>query len=103
MKKSLLLTLLAVATASVSFAAEEAKECTSLSATVTAEVTASPSDVLAIVNAQIPVGPAMASINNAGDITVAAQAFASVCEPTLSTTPAQRSRASGMPAVDLMG
>jgi hypothetical protein len=60
MKKSLLLTLLAVATASVSFAAEEAKECTSLSATVTAEVTAKPSDVLAIVNAQISANPTCA-------------------------------------------
>ncbi|MFN0128831.1 MAG: hypothetical protein ACKV19_19340 [Verrucomicrobiales bacterium] len=57
MKKSLLLTLLAVATTSVTFAAEDAKECSQLSATVTAEVTAKPSDVLSIVSAQIAANP----------------------------------------------
>lgn len=60
MKKSLLLTLLAVATTSVSFAAEDAKECTPVSATVTAEVTAKPSSVLTIVNDQIAANPTCA-------------------------------------------
>lgn len=60
MKKSLLLTLLAVATVSVSFAAEQAKECTPVSATVTAEVTAKRSDVLTIVSAQIAANPTCA-------------------------------------------
>ena len=35
-----------------------------------------PGATSAVVNAQIPVGPALASIDNGGDITVAAQAFA---------------------------
>ena len=60
MKKSLLLTLLAVATVSVSFAAEEAKECTPVSAVVTAEVAAKPSNVLAIVSEQIAANPSCA-------------------------------------------
>ena len=60
MKKSLLLTLLAVATASVTFAADEAKECSPVSASVTAEVTANPSNVLSIVNEQIAANPTCA-------------------------------------------
>lgn len=60
MKKSLLLTLLAVATTSVTFAADEAKECTPVSATVTAEVTNKPSNVLTIVNEQIAANPTCA-------------------------------------------
>lgn len=60
MKKSLLLTLLAVATASVTFAADEAKDCSPLSASVTAEVTANPSNVLTIVNEQIAANPTCA-------------------------------------------
>lgn len=60
MKKSLLLTLLAVATTSVTFAADEAKECTPVSATVTAEVTNKPSNVLTIVSEQIAANPTCA-------------------------------------------
>jgi hypothetical protein len=60
MKKSLLLTLLTVAATSVTFAADEAKECTPVSATVTAEVTAKPSNVLTIVNEQIAANPTCA-------------------------------------------
>jgi hypothetical protein len=60
MKKSLLLTLLAVAATSVTFAADASKDCSPLSATVTAEVTAKPSDVLSIVSAQIAANPTCA-------------------------------------------
>jgi hypothetical protein len=60
MKKSLLLTLLAVAATSVTFAADAAKDCSPLSATVTAEVSAKPSDVLSIVSAQIAANPTCA-------------------------------------------
>jgi hypothetical protein len=60
MKKSLLLTLLAVAATSVTFAADAAKDCSPLSATVTAEVSAKPSDVLTIVSAQIAANPTCA-------------------------------------------
>lgn len=60
MKKSLLLTLLAAATASVALAADQAKECSPVSASVTAEVTANPSNVLSIVNDQIAANPTCA-------------------------------------------
>jgi len=60
MKKSLLLTLLAVATTSVTFAAGDAKDCSPVSATVTAEVTAKPASVLTIVNDQIAANPGCA-------------------------------------------
>jgi len=60
MKKSLLLTLLAVATTSVTFAADEAKDCSPLSTAVTTEVTANPSDVLAIVSREVAANPGCA-------------------------------------------
>jgi len=60
MKKSLLLTLLAVAATSVTFAADASKECSPLSAMVTAEVSAKPSDVLTIVSEKIAANPTCA-------------------------------------------
>jgi hypothetical protein len=60
MKKSLLLTLLAAATASVALAADEAKECSPVSASVTAQVAANPANVLTIVNDQIAANPTCA-------------------------------------------
>lgn len=60
MKKSLLLTLLAVAATSVTFAADQAKDCSPLSTTVTTEVTASPSNVLTIVSEQVAANPTCA-------------------------------------------
>jgi len=60
MKKSLLVTLLTVATSAMGFAADVVADCGSVGAQVTQEVTAKPENVLAIVSEKISANPSCA-------------------------------------------
>ncbi len=60
MKKSLLVTLLTVASSAMALAADAAQDCTPVGAQVTQEVTAKPENILAIVSEQIAANPSCA-------------------------------------------